>query len=63
MGGIRNIGGKKFINPAGQGSAWFEHHVVVKGGKVFDALTGPKGQAIKAYKARWQYSDALNWGF
>jgi hypothetical protein len=37
--------------------------VVVKDGMVYDALTGPTGMAISAYKQRWEYADALTFGF
>ena len=63
LGGVRDIGGTIFKNPAGAGSAWFSHAVVVQGGRVYDGLTGPAGQPINEYKDRWQYKDAIKFGF
>jgi hypothetical protein len=61
LGRVRDIGGKTLQNPAGSSGAkgWSNHEVVVKDGKVFDALTGPGGQSIKDYAARWEYSDFI----
>jgi len=63
LGGVRNAAGE-FVNPAGDKAlGWANHHVVVKDGMVYDALTGPNGMAISAYKQLWQYADVLNFGF
>ncbi len=47
----------------GVSTSWFEHHVVVKDGKVFDAFTGHTGQEIAQYKARFEYWDVIDFGF
>ncbi len=53
-----------FRNPAGdKARGWSTHQVVVKDGRVYDRLTGPKGQSIKSYKARWEEADAIHFGF
>ncbi len=63
LGGVRDHGGK-FVNPAGaSGTGWGHHTVVVKNNRVYDALTGPAGEAINTYKSRFQYASALNWSF
>jgi hypothetical protein len=60
---VRNSAGE-FVNPAGNLSrGWSDHHVVLKDGKVYDALTGPNGMATSAYKQLWEYGDALDFGF
>ena len=52
------------VNPAGDKSiGWSVHYVVVKEGRVFDALTGPGGLSLSEYKALWQYADMINFGF
>lgn len=51
-----------FKNPAGSAAAGWTDHVVVKGGRVYDALTGPAGQTIADYKARWAGAAALFFG-
>jgi hypothetical protein len=63
LGRIRNSAGR-FVNPAGDRAlGWSEHHVVVKDGMVYDALTGPNGMATSAYKQLWEYGDVINFGF
>lgn len=63
LGGVRNAVGN-FVNPAGSKAAgWSSHTVVVKGGRVYDALTGPQGMPVAEYKALWEYGDALLFGF
>jgi hypothetical protein len=42
---------------------WRYHVVVVLDGRVYDAFTGHKGYDIVAYKALWQYADAIEFGF
>lgn len=42
---------------------WATHDVVLKDGMVYDALTGPEGLPTDAYKALWEYSDVINFGF
>jgi hypothetical protein len=51
LGQVRNAAGE-FVNPAGaKALGWSDHYVVVQGGRVFDALTGPQGLGISEYKA------------
>jgi hypothetical protein len=53
-----------FASPAGkQALGWSEHHVVVKDGMVYDALTGREGMAAEAYKSLWQHGDMLRFDF
>jgi hypothetical protein len=60
---VRNSAGE-FVNPAGDlAYGWSRHYVVLKDGKVYDALTGPNGMDASAYKQLWEYSDAINFGF
>ncbi|MBK9261559.1 MAG: hypothetical protein IPM54_17355 [Polyangiaceae bacterium] len=47
----------------GQNWGWSHHEVVVKGGRVYDAFTGGKGASIAEYKALWEYSGHINFGF
>ncbi len=43
---------------------WNWHEVVVKDGRVYDALTGPKGMTITEYKNLWGVNqDVILWGF
>jgi RHS repeat-associated protein len=64
LGGVKDIDGAEFRNPAGPDAlGWSHHRVVVKDGRVYDALTGPEGQAAADYKARWEYADGIEWGF
>ncbi len=37
----------------GVSPGWGHHEVVIKNGRVYDLLTGPEGQAIDVYKARF----------
>ncbi len=46
-----------------QATEWAYHEVVVKDGRVYDAMTGPGGQAIDEFKAAWQYAEDINFGF
>jgi len=63
LGRVRNAAGE-LVNPAGNKAlGWNNHHVVVKDGMVYDALTGPNGMATSAYKQLWEYADVLNFGF
>jgi hypothetical protein len=63
LGQVRNSAGE-FVNPAGEKAlGWSTHHLVVKEGIVYDALTGPQGMAVSAYKALWQEAGALSFGF
>jgi hypothetical protein len=63
LGSVRNSAGE-FVNPAGNlAPGWRNHHVVVKDGRVYDALTGPNGMDASAYKQLWEYRDVLNFGF
>lgn len=52
------------VNPAGSdANGWAYHEAVLKDGMVYDRLTGPAGMTTDAYKALWQYADAINFGF
>jgi hypothetical protein len=63
LGYVKNSAGK-FVNPAGTSArGWFSHTVVVKDGRVYDALTGSAGKTISEYKALWEYGDVINFGF
>jgi hypothetical protein len=56
IGNVRDIGDTVLKNPAGElARGWYHHHVVVADGHVFNALTGPAGQTIAEYAARWEY--------
>jgi RHS repeat-associated protein len=63
LGRVMNSAGK-FVNPAGDRAlGWNFHQVVVKDGKVYDALTGPNGLATSLYKQLWEFGDVLDFGF
>ncbi|MFJ2471701.1 hypothetical protein ACIOWI_01680 [Streptomyces sp. NPDC087659] len=47
----------------GQDTFWFEHIVVVYKGRVYDGFTGRGGETIAEYKAKWDWPDAINFGF
>ena len=47
----------------GQPTNWFYHEVVVKDGRVYDALTGPNGLTIDEFKKQWEYADVIDFGF
>ena len=47
----------------GRPTDWFTHEVVVKGGRVYDALTGPEGILIEEFKKLWAYADVIDFGF
>ncbi|MDA1055684.1 MAG: polymorphic toxin-type HINT domain-containing protein [Planctomycetota bacterium] len=47
----------------GQRTDWFYHEVVVKDGRVYDALTGPNGLPIDEFKRLWEYGDVIDFGF
>ncbi len=42
---------------------WAYHHVVVKGGRVYDAYTGVDGMPIEAYKALFENAADIEFGF
>ena len=44
-------------------TGWFDHTVIVKDGRVYDALTGPDGLSIEDFKKAWDYQDDLDFGF
>ena len=54
----RLLGAFKGVN-----SRWTYHVVVVNNGYVYDAFTGAAGLSFAAYKALWQYADAIDFGF
>ncbi|MET8506659.1 RHS repeat-associated core domain-containing protein [Streptomyces sp. NPDC004787] len=43
----------------GQDSFWGHHDVVVKDGRVYDAWTGPEGEALDVYRRQFEYGDDL----
>jgi hypothetical protein len=47
----------------GKNWGWYEHHVVVLNGRVYDNFTGGAGETISVYKSRWQYASVINFGF
>jgi RHS repeat-associated protein len=52
------------LGPRGkQDTEWYFHEVVVKDGKVYDAMTGPEGQPIDDYKKEWEYRNDIDFGF
>lgn len=57
--GARFLGPSK-NNPAGD---WTYHEVVINSGRVYESFTGPNGMPVDEYKAQFDYSDALNFGF
>jgi len=48
---------------SGKNTEWFYHQVVVKNGRVYDALTGPKGLPIDEFKKLWENADVIVFGF
>jgi hypothetical protein len=64
LGPVGGAGGVNYTNPAGSlGLGWRDHYVVVKDGRVYDLLTGPKGEAAEEYKKRFQYREYINFGW
>ncbi|MCP3994806.1 MAG: hypothetical protein GY722_07055, partial [bacterium] len=56
--------GARFLGPrGGKRTDWQYHEVVVKDGRVIDALTGPGGLPIDEFKMLWEYADDINFGF
>jgi hypothetical protein len=47
----------------GKNWEWSFHEVVVKDGRIYDAFTGGQGLPISEYKALWEFSDYINFGF
>jgi hypothetical protein len=45
------------------GTGWYEHHVVVKNGKVYDGFGPRTGLPIEEYKDLWKHKDDINFGF
>jgi RHS repeat-associated protein len=56
--GLPNLGLRN-----GQPTYWPFHKVVVKDGKVYDALTGRSGQTVSTFKRAWDYADDIIFGF
>ena len=56
-------GGLKLGPRDGEHIEWYYHQVVVRGDRVYDALTGPQGMSIDDFKATWEYADDLDFGF
>jgi RHS repeat-associated protein len=64
LGRVKDPGGTEFKNPTGGAqTGWGNHYVVVKDGRAYDLLTGPKGEPLDAYKGRFEYSDAIHFGW
>ncbi|XYH92481.1 hypothetical protein ACMHYB_31960 [Sorangium sp. So ce1128] len=63
LGRVRNSAGALANSAGDKARGWSNHHVVVKDGMVYDALTGPNGMATSAYKQLWEYGDVLDFGF
>jgi hypothetical protein len=61
---IRPIGGPRLgesiHNPAGN---WAEHYAVVRGGRVYDGFTGPRGLSISEYEAQFKHADGIDFGW
>lgn len=45
------------------GTGWYEQHVVVKNGKVYDGFGPRTGVPIDEYKDLWTHKDDINFGF
>jgi hypothetical protein len=56
--GLSALGGYR-----GYDARWGQHLVVVKDGRVYDPWTGRYGEPVTVYKARWEWGDALVFGF
>ena len=52
--------GPSVNNPDGD---WAYHYAVIKDGVAYDGFTGKAGLPVDAYKAQWQYSRWINFGF
>jgi RHS repeat-associated protein len=51
----------KITTPDGQEiTSWIYHRAVQKDGKVYDAITGPNGMTVDAYKGMFEHGDYLN---
>lgn len=37
--------------------------MVVRDGRVYDAMTGPNGMKIDDFKKQWEAADAIDFGF
>ncbi|MDB5390736.1 MAG: hypothetical protein JWM11_6382, partial [Planctomycetaceae bacterium] len=44
-------------------TGWRHHVVVVKDGRVYDAMTGPYGLSIEDFKNCWENADDIEFGF
>ncbi len=58
MPGAKSLGAR-----SGTQTYWANHQVVLKEGRVYDAMTGPEGLSVKQFKAQWEYADAIDFGF
>jgi hypothetical protein len=58
-------GGAPWLGPSvsDPSGGWAYHTVVVKDGMVYDAGTGSGGLPIDQFKAQFQYSDDIDFGF
>jgi hypothetical protein len=64
LGRVADAWGTTYANPAGaKGVGWGDHYVVVKEGRAYDLLTGPRGEPVEAYKVRFKERDAINFGW
>jgi hypothetical protein len=53
-----SIGAPNLGKRRGQG-IWAHHDVVVREGRVYDAWTGRRGEAMDDYMSHWQYGEYL----
>lgn len=44
-------------------TGWSYHDVVVKNGRVYDAMTGANGLAIDEFKRRWKHASIIDFNF
>lgn len=59
-----NVVPNTFLGPRGGiDTHWYHHEVVIKDGRVYDALTGVNGLPIAEFKNLWSYKDVINFGF
>ncbi|HEX2416808.1 MAG TPA: hypothetical protein VHJ83_01610 [Micromonosporaceae bacterium] len=56
--GLSALGGYR-----GYDARWGQHLVVIEDGRVYDPWTSRYGEPEEVYKARWEWGDALDFGF
>ena len=42
---------------------WFDHTIVEKEGRIYDAYKGPRGMPAEEYWALFKYAGDINFGF